>query len=556
MLSWFHAQRFQSGSVMQEFVPVYQALALAERHCGEGRFADAEMLCRRALEVQPNSYEAEQLLGTILYRTGKLNQAIAHFRRTAELAPQVAVHHANLGELYRLVDRMDEAVAASRRALDLNPQFPEPLNNLARIALARGDCDRALAYCRQAILFKPDFADAHCNLGSALKERGDIDEARRAYLKAIALDPNNVGFYVNLAEVHGFVRGDPQLAVMEALAAKADSLPMVDRLNLDFALGRAYADLKDYGRSFQYFLAGNARKRALVSYDEKSMFSMFDNIEHIFTPELIKAKSGYGNPSRVPIFVLGMPRSGTTLTEQILASHPMVHGADELTTFQEIVLNTPGPDGHPVAGPRLIPALDTKAFAEIGTRYVAAISDLAPGVAHIVNKRPNNYFFIGLIHLTLPNAKIIHVFRNPFDTCVSCFSKLFTVTERSELNHTYDLAELGRYYKRYERLMAHWRQVLPPGSILDVRYEDVVADLEGQARRMFDHCELSWDDRCLAFHTTKRPVRTASAVQVRQPIYDSSVGRWRVYEEFLGPLIAELNSANDDVGGNTLAGGT
>src|SRR5271168_752071 len=144
MLSWFHAQRFQSGSVMQEFVPVHQALARAERHCGEGRFADAEMLCRRALEVQPNSYAAEQLLGTILYRTGKLHQAIAHFRRTAELAPQVAVHHANLGELYRLVDRMDEAVAASRRALDLNPQFPEPLNNLARIALARGDCDRAL----------------------------------------------------------------------------------------------------------------------------------------------------------------------------------------------------------------------------------------------------------------------------------------------------------------------------------------------------------------------------------------------------------------------------
>jgi len=161
---------------------------------------------------------------------------------------------------------------------------------------------------------------------------------------------------------------------------------------------------------------------------------------------------------------------------------------------------------------------------------------------------PYNFYFIGLIHLALPNARIVHVMRDPADTCVSCFSKLFTVAERGELNHTYDLGELGRYYRRYERLMAHWRRVLPPGRILDVRYEDVVADLEGAARRMLAYCDLAWDERCVAFHQTKRHVRTASATQVRQPIYRSAIGRWRAYEEFIGPLLAQLDGPRDGTG--------
>jgi hypothetical protein len=335
---------------------------------------------------------------------------------------------------------------------------------------------------------------------------------------------------------------------MEALAAKGAG-SKTDRLYLDFALGRAYADLKDYRRSFQRFLSGNAGMRALMDFDVKPTLAMFDHIERVFTPALIEAKSGHGDPSTAPIFVIGMPRSGTTLVEQILASHPDVHGAGELSAFYEAMLSVRGPDGRPIAGPASVPALDPKAFGEIGSRYVAAIRALAPTTPFITDKRPNNYYFIGLIHLALPNAKIIHVMRDPIDTCVSCFSMYFTF-DRMGLKQTFDLAELGRYYRRYEQLMAHWRRVLPPGRILDVRYENVVADLEGETRRMLYYCGLPWDEDCLAFYKTKRAVLTASAAQVRRPIYDTSVGRWRVYEEFLGPLLAELRSAAaDDAGG-------
>jgi tetratricopeptide (TPR) repeat protein len=528
----------------QEFIPFGKVLMLADRARREGRMGDAEALCRGALEAQPNSYEAEQLLGMIAHQSGRLDQAIEHFHRTVSLAPQIALHHANLGEMYRLAGRLDEAAAASLRALALNPEFPEPLNNLARIAIARGD-PKGIDYCRQAIALKPDFADAYNNLGNILKELGDLEQARQAFVRAIELNPKAIAFYVNFAEVHKFSPGDPHLATMEALAAKAEGLSKSDRMHLDFVLGRAYADLRDYRSSFRRLQAGNAAKRAEIKYDEKSTLGLFDHIERVFTPALIEAKSGHGDPSSVPIFVLGMPRSGTTLVEQILSSHPMVYGGGELTTFYETVMTTRGPDGRPIAGPGVVPSLDAKVFGEIGARYLAAIKDLAPGAPRITDKRPNNYYFIGLIHLALPNAKIIHVIRDPVDNCVSCFSKLFTVAERGELNHTYDLAELGRYYRRYERLMAHWRRVLPPDRILDVRYENVVADLAGETRRMLSYCGLPWDHRCLAFHETKRPVRTASAAQVRQPIFDSSIGRWRVYEEFLGPLLAELSSSSN-----------
>jgi sulfotransferase family protein len=310
-------------------------------------------------------------------------------------------------------------------------------------------------------------------------------------------------------------------------------------LQLDFALGKAYSDLKDYPRAFAHLLAGNAAKRATISYDETSIFALFDRIEATFTRELIAKKAGSGDPSSLPIFVIGMPRSGTTLVEQIIASHPMVHGAGELQAFNDVILALRGPNGDAIPYPNFVPSLDASALQQIGARYLSAVRKLAPSGERVTDKMPSNYYFAGLIHLALPNAKIIHTVRNPVDTCLSCFSKLFT----AEQNHTYDLAELGRYYKRYERLMAHWRRVLPAQCILDVRYEDVVADLEGQARRIIAYCALPWDERCLSFHKTDRAVRTASASQVRLPIYKGAVGRWRAYEKQLGPLLSALGVA-------------
>jgi Sulfotransferase family len=233
-----------------------------------------------------------------------------------------------------------------------------------------------------------------------------------------------------------------------------------------------------------------------------------------------------------------MPRSGTTLVEQILASHPDVHGAGELALFERTAASVRASLSGAPAFPAVVRDMSGEHLQELGARYVTALRQLAPGAKRITDKMPSNFFFAGLIHLALPNATIIHVVRDPADTCMSCFARHFV---KGQL-HTYDLAELGRCYRRYETLMAHWHRALPRGRILDVRYEALVGDLEGVTRRVLAHCGLTWDPCCLDFYSTERSVRTASATQVRQPIYQNSVGRWRRYEAFVAPLLAELSA--------------
>jgi len=262
-----------------------------------------------------------------------------------------------------------------------------------------------------------------------------------------------------------------------------------------------------------------------------------DRVQQVFSSEFMRTAQAAGEPSAKPIFILGMPRSGTSLVEQILASHPQVFGAGELNLFERSVGDVRPAIQEAPAYPEIARHIAAGHFGEIGGRYLAGIQQLAPAASRITDKMPANFLFAGLIHLALPNATIIHTVRDPVDTCISCFSKLFT-----EGNfHSYDLAELGRYYRRYQSLMTHWHRVLPPGRILDVHYEDTVADVETVARRIVAHCGLSWDQRCLDFHRTERAVRTSSATQVRRPIYASSVGRRHVYGPLLEPLLAELS---------------
>ena len=508
------------------------------------RSEEAESIYRKALEFNPNNPDTLDNLALALKDLGRLDEAVDLMRRALVIEPRVDKFHMHYASILLDQHKIDEAAAAAEHALALNPDNHDVANMMGRVCFERGDLTAALANYRRALAIKPDLADAYNNMGNVLKELGELQEAEQAYLEALRLDANFTGIYVNLADSKKFTPGDPHLEAMEALAAKTEGLSKTDRMQLDFALGKALADVKDYGRSFEHLLAGNAAKRAMISYDEKAAMALFDRIEAAFTPELIAEKSGGGDPSTMPIFVIGMPRSGTTLVEQIIASHPLVHGAGELKIFNDVVLTVHGPDGKTIPYPDFVPALAAAPLTQIGSRYLAFVRELVArsdrakkDAPHITDKMPSNYYFAGLIHLALPNAKIIHTVRDPVDTCISCFSKLFA----GEQNHTYDLSELGRYYQRYQQLMAHWRRVLPPGRFLDVRYENVVADVEGEARRIIAYCGLPWNDRCLAFHETKRPIRTASATQVRQPIYKSAVGRWRVYEHRLGPLLSALD---------------
>jgi tetratricopeptide (TPR) repeat protein len=509
-----------------------------------GRPAEAEQSYRKALAQVPHDPETLDNLALVLKDLGRLDEAAELLRRALTIDARIDKIHLHLGSVLIDQKKVGEAAAAAERALALNPDNHDTVNLLGRIAFERGALEEALGLYRRALALKPDLADACNNMGNALKELGSLDEARRAYLEALRLDPKLSGAYVNLADSMKFASGDPQLAAMEALMAQPDGLTETDRMQLHFALGKAYADLGQHHRSFEHLLAGNTKKRAAIAYDEAAAMALFDRIEEVFAAELVAAKGGQGDPSTAPIFILGMPRSGTTLIEQILASHPRVHGAGELDAFNRVVDTVQGPDGKGVPYPEFVPVMEAPAMRAIGARYLAELRALTSEAHLVTDKMPSNYYFAGLIHLALPNARIIHAMRDPVDTCVSCFSKLFT----KEQAHTYDLAELGRHHVRYQRLMAHWGRVLPAGRILDVHYEDVVADLEAQARRILAHCGLDWDPRCLAFHETARPVRTASATQVRQPIYRGAIGRWRVYEPFLEPLLAELRHGNTPAG--------
>ncbi len=532
-----------------------RALALQPDHAGAlnnrgnalhalKRFDEALASYDRALALQPDHAEALRNRGSTLHALRRFGDALASYDRALALHPDYAEALCNRGKTLHELGRFDEALASYDRALALRPDYAEALCNRGATLHEREDLHAALAHYRRALSLKPDLADVYNNMGNVLEELGQLQEAQRAYCEALRLDPNSTAAYVNLAAGNTFKPGDAHLVAMEALAAKTEGLSTTDRMQLDFALGKAYADLKDYARSFKHFSAGNAAKRATIAYDEQATVALFDRIEAVFTPELIAAKSGGGDPSALPVFVIGMPRSGTTLVEQIIASHPIAYGAGELQALNDAAFTVRGTDGKALPYPEFAAALDAGALRKIGARYAAMLGELAakhgaPRADRITNKMPSNYYFAGLIHLALPNAKIIHTMRDPLDTCLSCFSRLFT----AEQNYTYDLGELGRYYRRYERLMAHWRRVLPAGRILELRYEDVVADLEQQARRIIAYCGLPWDDRCLSFHETDRPVRTASATQVRQPIYTSAIGRWHAYEQHIEPLLNGLGIA-------------
>jgi hypothetical protein len=364
------------------------------------------------------------------------------------------------------------------------------------------------------------------------------------YERAIAIRPDHGQAHLNRSEIKSFRRGDPDIAALEALAAR-DGLSPTKAANIHFALAKALEDCEDYARAFEHLRKGNALKRSLIRYDEAEALAIFRRTSVVFDSGLLKRFQGAGDPSPVPIFVLGMPRSGSTLIEQILAGHPKIQGAGELTDFDAAASEVLGAMEYP----ECVPSLDATTLNRIGQRYLERLPATADGKIRVVDKLPGNYINIGLIRLVLPNAKIIHTLRDPADTCLSCYSKLFTFGH----HYTYDLAELGRFYQAYSALMAHWRAILTPGTMIDVVYEDVVDDLEGQARRLIDYCGLPWDDRCVSFHESGRTVKTASSVQVRKPLFRTSLQRWRRYESGLAPLLHELEevtgAADDRPGG-------
>lgn len=567
-----------------------------------GKLEESVVCLERVTNAEPNNPEARNNLGNTFKRLGRLDKAKACYDTALSLHPNYAEARSNLAHLLNDLGLVEQAAQEARRAIEINPRLADAYINLAGVEMARNLHGEALRWVNAVLAFMPGHAgalvararclrhldreeeaiedarravaavprnpDVHNALGEALQAADRYDEALAAFDTAaelpgtvaetarlnratllmelgrgkdalaafddiLAANPRCVVAWQGRADIKTFSAGDPDIARMEALLSSDTVQALNDRLCLRFALGKVYMDAGDPVRAFHHLDEGNRMKRATFSFDVKAADRWMRDIAKTVSASLLKRSEGAGNPSAMPVFVLGMPRSGTTLVEQILASHPLVRGAGEIRALQTLVA---GLGDYPAVLKQATP----EALKRLGDDYLARIAPLAQGRRHVVDKMPANFLHAGLIRLILPNAHIIHCRRDPVDTCLSCYTKLFT----SEQLFSYDLEELGAFHRSYQTLTAHWRKVLPKDRFIEAQYEAVVDDLEGQARRLVDFLGLPWDDACLNFHKTERPVRTASTNQVRQPIYTTSSGRWRKYAAHLQPLLAALGVEN------------
>jgi tetratricopeptide (TPR) repeat protein len=535
----------------------------------KGRYPEATALAKTMTERYPMNKFGWITLGAVLMEMGRNTEALAVMQKAAGLLPGTAEVHCNLGTAFTIQNRLDEAEASYRRALEINPNFVNALSNLGYILVKLGRFEEAEAICQRALeinpssndshvnlgvalykqnrideaeasylralKIKPDVANTHSNLGNILAQQGRLEEAEASYQRALKIKPDFVEVRFSLAQIKKGAADDESMAALIAIEKAAnDAIPLSNEkaMLLNFALGKCYDDICDYEKAFPHFLEGCKLKRVTFDYDPDQTTRYFASIMRVFNQTTMERLHGAGDSSYRPIFVLGMPRSGTTLIEQIISSHPEVHGAGELPDLMAIaqceIMGATFPDNLLLA--------DQTRLSVWGAEYVTRLQRHAPNARHITDKMPINFAAIGLIHLMLPNARIIHINRNPIDTCLSC---LFTLFKHGH-EYTYDLMELGRYYVDYAHLMEHWRKLLPSGAFLNVQYEDIVVNQEVQSRRIMEYCGLEWNDAYLDFHKNKRPIHTASMAQVRQPMYKTSVERWRSYEKFLGSLVDVL----------------
>lgn len=500
-----------------------------------GRDVAAVESFQHALGLNTNLPEVHFNLANALQRLQRYEDAVGHYRRAVALRPNLTPAFINLGRALVSLGRWQEAADVYQQALKLDPRSALVHDALGYVLWMLERYEDSLASFDKALTIDPDYAASLSKKARFLYVLGRRDESRTLVERAIAIDPGNPNNYLLLSELKKFEPGDPQLAAMESLLPAIESRPVQDQAALHFALGRAYGDVGRHEQSFHHLHKGNALTRAEIVYDEPTEIDSLDRIARVFTPELLRSKAGHGNPSTQPIFIVGMPRSGSTLIEQILASHPDVYGAGERENFQKARIDVTGSRAYP----EVVRSMTPEQLDAVGSAYLASMTASAPIAAHFTDKMLANYIYVGLIRLALPNARIIHAQRNPIDTCLSCFALRFNGPQ----NFVYDLGELGRFYRAYQQLMDHWRRVLPDDAMLEVQYEDVVADIETQARRIVAYCGLEWNEACLAFHQNRRAVHTASASQVRQPIYKTSVERWRAYEKHLEPLLEALGAA-------------
>jgi len=500
-----------------------QAFSRGNKMIEKGAQAEAAAFYEEAIEFDPMHAEAINNLGSALSYLGRYEEAERCFRQAMALKPNFSDPHANLGVLLRQKSYLAESEAFLRRALKLRPNDLDTRVNLGLTLLFLGRMRDAAACFAKVLKSAPRHVFALFGMGRIATLEGRFEEAETTFKRIIEIDPKMTNAWAAVPLTRKMTDADSEwLKGAEGIAVSA--IHPMEEANLRFSMGKYCDDVNDFAQAFRHFKRANELlKSGAEDYDRKGRSQFIDDLIRVYSREAISNIGVAGSSSPKPVFVVGMPRSGTSLAEQIIASHPAAHGAGELDFW---VAQIAKGAGQAIIGEASRP--------KVAADYLRLLEGFSETASRIVDKAPVNSDFLGVIYSVFPNARVIYMQRDPIDTCLSCYFQQFLMG----MNFTMDLSDLVHYYREHQRIMAHWRTVLPPGFILDVAYEVLVDDPETWSRKMLDFIGLEWDARVLEFHTTKRQVTTASAWQVRQKIYRSSVARWQNYEKFIGPLKA------------------
>ncbi|MCP5129834.1 MAG: sulfotransferase [Pseudomonadales bacterium] len=511
--------------------PTRGLMARAAEHHAAGRLEEAEKLCRQVLQKDSRHVDALRMLGLIAAAAGDLDEAENLLRQALAAAPDHVPAMFELGRVLKELERPDEAIEIFRELIRQQPDNAKAHYRLAGVLAPAAMTEQSAAAYRRCLELDPAHAGAWLGLGHMLKTLGKQSEGIAAYRRCLELEPEFGEAWFSMANLKTYHFTDAEIAQMQQ-RLESETVGEASRVNFLFALAKAYEDRKDYASAWRYYEEGNSKQRLLVSYDPVLTETVNDELVEYFNADFFSEREGQGNPDPSPIFVLGMPRSGSTLVEQIIASHSRVEGTSELPYIGRLTksLNRNRADG--MRYPRVLTELEPRHLNRLGQNYLdMARMHRVEGTPRFIDKMPNNFPLVGFIHAILPNAKIIDARRHPMDACTGNLRQLYARGQ----TFSYDQTDIGEYYLQYQRMMDHWDTVLP-GKVLHVQYEDVVADLETQVQRILQYLELPWEDACLNFHDTERAVRTASSEQVRQPIYTSGIGFWRNYESHLEEL--------------------
>lgn len=531
-------EAMQSGQQLARLEQLPKPLLAAIDLVSQGKLLKAEDICRKFLQKNPTHIEGMRQLADIGVKLGVLDDAEFLLESAVKLNPESIAAQIDYVQVLRKKQRFADALTAAKTLLAKQPQSPQLQSLYAIVCMQTGDFDEALSYFEEVLNKLPNDPGTLTSKGHALKTVGRFDQAVDAYRGALIGQPKHGEAYFSLSNLKTYQFTDSEMEAMH----KQEQNPLLapkDRGYLCFALGKAYEDREDFASAFRFYDEGNQIKKAESRYDADKITEELKLQKTICSKTLFEEFEDVGNPAPDPIFILGLPRAGSTLLEQILSSHSQVDGTLELPNILSLSHRLRrGIEGVETKGyPEILSKLSPAHLKAFGEEFIRDTQIHRAGAPFFIDKMPNNFRHIGLIKLILPNAKIIDARREPMSCCFSGFKQLFAEGQ----DFTYSLEDIGQYYQDYVALMDHWDEVLP-GAVLKVQHEDVVADLDGQVRRMLDYCELPFEQACIDYHKTERNVRTPSSEQVRQPIFTTALEQWRNFEPYLDALKSALET--------------